>query len=97
MKAYPMKVENIGDDSYKLMSRGHHDPNEFMREVRSAGYNWPLGMPQHTWFKTIPDRSGECSCIFIEVLAGTRGAFPVTFATEAYGEDQYEVLVTQTV
>lgn len=45
--SYLLEIENIGGDTYTLISRGHHDPAAFMVAVRKAAYDWPLGMPQH--------------------------------------------------
>ena len=93
MKTYPLEIENIGDDTYRLMSRGHHDPAEFMRKVRED-YDWPMGMPIHLWFRAVPDASGECICRYVEARPGGRGVFPVTYAHEAYGQDTYEAQTT---
>ena len=92
-KAYPLEIENVGQDTYILMSRGHHDPHEFMRQARADGYEWPLGMPKHFWTKRIPahPKSGYL-CHYVMVPEGTRGAFPTTYAHEAYGQDQYEAI-----
>ncbi len=83
-------IENIGDDVYQLISRGHHDPHAFMREVRKEGYDWPLGNPEHAWFKVVPSRDPSYSCYYASVKPGTRGAIPVTVSMEAYGADQYK-------
>jgi hypothetical protein len=88
VKTYPLEIENAGDDTYIVMSRGHHDPHEFMREVREEGYDWPLGMPSHRWVKQTPARDGFS---YHFVKEGTRGAFPATYAHEAYGDERYEV------
>lgn len=93
MKNHPLEIENIGEDVYTLMSRGHHDPHEFMKRVREEGYTWPLGMPQHLWFRATPDRSGKLVCRYSVAEQGSRGAFPVTFATEAPNEELYESVV----
>lgn len=92
-KTYPLKIENVGEDTYILMSRGHHDPHEFMRQARADGYDWPVGMPKHYWTKRIPAApSSGYTCHYVIVDQGTRGAFPTTYAHEAYGADQYEAL-----
>ena len=92
-RTYPLVVENIGDDDYRLMSRGHHDAHDFMRAARGEGFAWPLGMPRHLWFRAVPDRTGHYACRYVEAGAGDRGAFPVTYAAEAYGDHRYEVLI----
>ena len=91
---YPLSVENVGEDTYILMSKGHHDVHEFMRAVR-ADYQWPLGMPTHEWMRAIPaPRGSGYRCLYVEAKPGARGAFPATYAREAYNEDRYEALVT---
>lgn len=90
-RAYPLDIENIGDDTYTLMSRGHHDPAEFMRQVRADGYDWPLGMPRHIWLRCIPPPAGY-STWYVEANAGARGAFPATQCWEAYNENTYEAI-----
>lgn len=89
MSKYPLEIENAGEDDYIVMSRGHHDPHEFMRKVREEGFDWPLGMPTHRWVKMTPCRNGY---LYHFVFKGTRGAFPATYAHEAYGEDRYEAI-----
>lgn len=91
-KAYPLDIENVGEDTYILRSKGHHDFHEFMRAVRAEGYTWPLGMPAHYWCKTVPTHKDGYRCEYAIVPEGTRGAYPVTYVTEGYGEDSYEAL-----
>ena len=88
--AYPLEIENIGEDTHILISRGHHDIHEFMRAVRGAGYDWPLGVPTHIWMKTVPTRKDGYRCWYEPVPADTRGAWPCTHVQEAYHEDRYE-------
>lgn len=33
MKAYPLDIESVGEDTYIVMSRGHHDLEQFMAEA----------------------------------------------------------------
>lgn len=89
-KVYQLDIRNVGGDVYIVMSRGHHDIHDFMKAVRSDGYEWPLGVPEHRWAKVTPDSTGEFACRYHFVKEGTRGAFPVTYAWESYGEDAYE-------
>ena len=94
MKTYPLEIENVGDDTYILMSRGHHDVEAFMRQVRDDGYDWPLGMPTHHWVKVVPCRCRQAHTNHYEfVEQSVRGAFPATFSHEAYGEHRYEAIV----
>lgn len=87
----PDDIENVGEDTCIVRARGHHDPHEFMRAVREAGYDWPLGMPIQTYARTVPSRNPEFNCFYQLVNSPGRGAYPVTYAHEAYGEDQYKV------
>ena len=87
---YPLEIENIGDDVYVLISRGHHDIHQFMRKVRED-YNWPLGVPAHIHMKTRPAPKGSgYRCFYDVVPAGTRGAWPATHVSEAWHQDAYE-------
>lgn len=95
MKQYPLEIENVGDDTYIVMSRGHHDPDEFMRAVREYGSDWPLGMPEHKWARSVPTRDPHRTCIYVFTEPHARGAFPCTYAWEAYGEEQYEAIKTK--
>jgi len=91
MKTYPIEIDNVGDDTYALLSKGHHDPHVFMSKAREDGYDWPLGMPEHIWMRKVPCRSGYFDFLYIEAKQGQRGAFPCTFVSEAYSyDDRYE-------
>ncbi len=85
---YPLAPESIGEDTYIVISRGHHDIHAFMTAVRKD-YDWPLGVPEHIWMKTCPARAGYLAW-YSPVPAGTRGAWPCTYVSEAYAEDSYE-------
>lgn len=89
-KQYELEIENWGNDVYIVASKGHHDPDKFMEKVRGEGFDWPLGNPQHLYFKAIPRNDGCQGCLFVEATKETRGSFPVTYASEAYGDDQYK-------
>ena len=88
MKVYPLEIENIGEDTYQLMSRGHHDFNEFMEAVKKSKPTWPMGKPSHIYFKATP-RDGYTAW-YSECEKGTRGAFPATYTSEAYGDEQWK-------
>ncbi len=92
IKKYPLDIENVGEEIYTLLSKVHHDPHEFMRQVRADGYEWPLGMPKHIWLRCIPPRPGYKTC-YVEAAQGTRGAFPATQVWEAWGDDSYEAIL----
>ena len=89
-KEYPLDIQNVGEDVYQLMSKGHHDPDEFMKQVKDDGYDWPLGNPAHVWVKTVPSRNPDHTCFYCFVEKGTRGAWPATYTQEAYGNEQYK-------
>jgi hypothetical protein len=95
-KIDPLEIENVGEDVYILRSRGHHDPHEFMRKVRADGYDWPLGMPEHLWCRTVPTRKKGYNCIYVLCKQGERGAYPVTYVQEAWGADSYEAITEST-
>lgn len=85
-------IENCGEDTYILRARGHHDVHEFMREVRKD-YSWPLGMPEHLWMRTVPTRKAGYNSIYAFAEKGDRGAYPVTYVTEAYNDETYEAIM----
>lgn len=89
---YPLEIVNAGEDTYIVMSKGHHDPHIFMAKVREEGYDWPLGFPEHRWIRAIPTRDPYRSCAYTFAEPHSRGSFPATYAWEAYGNDRYEVL-----
>lgn len=91
---YPLEIVNAGEDTYIVMSKGHHDPAAFMAAVRADGYDWPLGMPEHRWVRATPTSDPYRKCIYTFAAKGDRGAFPCTYAWEAYGDDRYEVCAT---
>lgn len=86
----PDDIENVGEDTYIVRARGHHDPHEFMRAVREAGYDWPLGTPEQKYARTVPSKNPEYRYFYILADKPGRGAYPVTYAHEAYGEEQYK-------
>lgn len=83
-KTYPLAPRSVGDNTYIVMSKGHHDPDEFMRAVRAEGYDWPLGKPEHKWVKTVPCRCGEHSCHYYTSDKHMHGSFHATYAWEHY-------------
>lgn len=94
MSKYPLEIENIGADTYILMSRGHHDFREFMKAVKESRPTWPMGKPYHVWFKTIPAKGDYnevmgWSSRYVETNKESRGAWPATVTMEAYGEELY--------
>ena len=93
MKTYPLEPLSIGEDTYIVISEGHHDVHEFMKAVRD-NWSWPLGMPTHIWMKTTPaPKNSSYVCWYEPVPEGTRGAWPCTCVSEAWGKDSYEAKV----
>lgn len=91
VRRYPLDIQNVGEDIYMLMSKGYHDPHEFMKAVTDEGYDWPLGWPTHEWVRTIPaPKNSGYAFIYIKAEPGSRGAFPATYAREAFGDDIYD-------
>ena len=80
---YPLEVQSVGEDTYIVMSRGHHDFGEFMQAAVDVYDGWALGGPRHVWCKTTPVPNG---CRYNFVKEGTRGAWPATYCWE-YGEE----------
>lgn len=96
-KQYALEPFSIGEDTYCVISRGHHDIHDFMRKVRED-YLWPLGVPEHIWMKTCPPpRNSDYSCWYEPVPQGTRGAWPCTYVSEAYDKDMYEAKFSDVV
>lgn len=89
---YPLEIRNVGDDTYIVMSKGHHDPHLFMRAVREEGFDWPLGMPEHRWVKAVPcpPSCGLHTCHYATSDTPRKGWFPATYAWESYGENAYK-------
>lgn len=94
-KTYELDPISIGEDTYCVISKGHHDIHDFMRKVREDR-SWPLGVPEHIWMKTMPaPKNSGYSCWYEPVPQGTRGAWPCTYVMEAYNEDRYEAKFPQ--
>ncbi|MGC1333051.1 hypothetical protein [Pseudomonas sp.] len=92
MKNYPLEIESVGGDTYIVMSRGHHDLEEFMAEATKEYSGWFLGGPKHMWCKTTPVKGGW---LYNFVNEGARGAWPATYCWE-FGDDykRYNAEVT---
>jgi hypothetical protein len=81
---YPLDVRSVGEDTYIVMSKGHHDLDVFMNEVIQHRPSWNLGGPEHVWVKTTPGK-GTYDRLYNFVPKGTRGAWPATYCWE-YGD-----------
>jgi len=79
---HPLEIRNAsGDDCATLMSKGHHSSTAFLAAAR-AYWDEPLrgfGAPAHSWWRSVPDSTGEYSSRYHEASAHARGAFPVTY------------------
>lgn len=83
MKRYPLAIENVGGDTYILMSKGHHSFEDFMKAIGETRYQeWGLENPQHVWLKAVP-RDGYAAW-YAHVEQGVRGAFPATMVQEGW-------------
>jgi hypothetical protein len=82
---YPLDVESVGEDTYIVMSRGHHDLEEFMAAAVESRPSWCLGGPVHVWVKTTPGH-GTHDRLYNFVKQGARGAWPATYCFE-YGDN----------
>ncbi len=90
-KSYPLVIQACHtDDELIYMSKGHHDPHDFMRALREYGESGKLSTPTHHWVKTTPAPKGsDYTCLYNFVEQGCRGAFPATYSHE-YGADVYQ-------
>jgi hypothetical protein len=67
-----------------------------MKAVRAEGYDWPLEFPRHIWFRTTPAPKGSSyRHLYYEAKPNSRGAFPVTYASEGYGDRSYEFIANK--
>ena len=89
--ARPLDIRTCSsDDERAVFSKGHHDPDAFMAQARADGFDlaWArLGQPKHVWYRTVPDRTGDRLCWYVEVAPRSRGAFAATVAWETYDAD----------
>lgn len=81
---YPLELENIGGDSYLVISRGHHDLQLFKEKVLEeyAGFGNFFTDAYHCYYKATP-RDGY-SAWYTPCSSHVRGAFPVTVAQEGW-------------
>lgn len=92
VRRHPLEVECLyTDDTKTLMSKGHHDPAEFMKACE-FWYGGPLkgwGKVRHGWGRTVPDSSGDYEFLMLPAKPHARGAYPVTTIIDdvAYDHD----------
>lgn len=79
-------------DSDAALSKGQHDPAEFLAVAKAAweeerGGDDDLTNPlvdlepervRHIWYRSMPDLSGDYAYLYYPAKQGQRGAFPVT-------------------
>ena len=93
---YPLKLENWGDDSYMIISRGHHELDVFKRLVNQEYEHFGnfFESAYHGYFKATPHDFGTA---YSPVGPNTRGAFPATIAQEGwqaeFGDKEWERVV----
>lgn len=93
---YPVKLENWGDDSYMIISRGHHDLDQFKRLVNKEYDHFGnfFEAAYHCYFKAFPHDFGTS---YSPVGPDVRGAFPATVAQEGwcaeFGDKEWERMV----
>lgn len=84
MKKYKLDVENWGDEKYMLVSRGHHNIEEFKGKCREDYEAFMSALDhekspcacEHLWFKAVP-KTGYIA-FYTPSRKGVRGAFPAT-------------------
>lgn len=82
-KYYPLDVNNWGDDSYMLVSKGHHNIELFKTECLKEYQNIAEHLKhcecpcEQLWYKAIPSK--DCySSYYVPVWEDARGAIPIT-------------------
>ena len=92
VRPYLLDVRDCGgDDVATLMSKGHHDPAEFMKACEEW-FGGPLqgwGKVRHGWGRTVPDSTGEYKFLMLPAKPHARGAYPTTTVIDdpAYDHD----------
>ena len=80
-RKYKLEIEDWSIEYVCFASRGHHDFDEFIAELRRVQAP-ELKQPKHFYIKAVPCSTGEYSCLYITVPKKIRGSFPATIATE---------------
>lgn len=86
-KEYPLELENWGDQQYLVISRGHHDLDEFKKAVNKEYSSWGnfFEVAYHTYYKATP--KDGCRAWYTPCSKGIRGAFPATVAQEGWTQE----------
>lgn len=80
------------DECRTLMSKGHHDPDVFLRAV-SEWAGEPLkgwGTVRHGWHRSVPDASGEYRTLMVPAKPNARGAYPTTTIVDDASCDDFK-------
>jgi hypothetical protein len=86
MKDYPLDIINAGEETYCLMSLGHHDAKDFAKAISDyIGFGWRMGMPYQAYFVRAP-RKGYSS-YYYPCDKDHPKAIPATCAEEDYSEE----------
>lgn len=90
MKKYKLDVKHVGEEELILMSKGHHDPHEFMRAAFAllGDDRYELMPPSREWTRAMP--SNEYACVYVAAEPHSRGAFPTTYTREAFVGESYK-------
>lgn len=89
---YPMDLQCLyTDDTKTLMTKGHHNPDDFMKacELWNGGPLEGWGKVRHGWGRTVPDSTGEYQFLMHPATPHARGAYPTTTIIDdpAYDHD----------
>jgi len=83
MKFY---LENIGEDTYLIFSRGHHDLEAFTKYVKEEYSEWGnfFDVAYHHYYRKVGNQYGTW---YEPCFPFTRGAFKVTVAQEGWSDN----------
>ena len=84
-KDYQLDLINAGEDTYCLMSKGHHNIEEFAKAVKKDYPRWRMGIPE-TCFMVRAPRAGYAS-YYYECDESHKNAIPFTICTEDYSDE----------
>jgi hypothetical protein len=81
VRRHPLDLVCLHSDECRtLMTKGHHDADEFLRAC--AEWNgFPIkgwGRVRHGWHRTVPDARGEYRTLMTPAKPHARGAYPTT-------------------